>query len=266
MISSGSGKAGRGSSTQPGAGWITIRAGFVIQSAPHPVQQRMNVAPHPSQAPAARPARSRAAPISIAAPGPARNPMPTNDELNEWMKAVAAQADRQAFAALFKHFAPRVKAYLARSGCTPELAEELTQEAMVLLWRRAATFDPARAALSTWLFTIARNVRIDHHRRRSQAADAHAAEGADPWEADLQAADAALPPEELVLAAQRERGVHRALAALPAEQALVLRLSFFEEHPHARIAEELGLPLGTVKSRIRLAVTQLRRLLQSSLS
>jgi RNA polymerase sigma-70 factor (ECF subfamily) len=225
----------------------------------------MNVAPHPLQAPATRPARTRAAPISIAAPGPARKPMPTNDELNEWMQAVAAQADRQAFAALFKHFAPRVKAYLGRCGCTPELADELTQEAMVLLWRRASTFDPARAALSTWLYTIARNVRIDHHRRRAQAADAHA-EGTDPWDADQQPPDAGLSPDEQVQAAQRERGVRQALAALPPEQALVLRLSFFDEQSHSRIAQHLGIPLGTVKSRIRMAVAQLRRLLDSSLS
>ena len=223
----------------------------------------MNVAPHPPPAPPPRPAVARAARISIAAPQPARNTMPTNDELNEWMHAVAARADRQAFAALFKHFAPRVKGYLVRSGCDGDLAEELTQEAMVLLWRRASTFDPARAALSTWLFTIARNVRIDHHRRRQVSADSHA-DAADPWEADLQPADTALPPDERIVAAQRERRVHQALSELPPEQALVVKLSFFEEHPHARIAEQLGLPLGTVKSRIRLAVAQLRRLLDDS--
>lgn len=210
-----------------------------------------------------RPAAPRAARISVAAPQPARNTMPTNDELNEWMHAVAARADRQAFAALFKHLAPRVKGYLVRSGCDGDLAEELAQEAMVLLWRRASTFDPARAALSTWLFTIARNVRIDQHRRRQLSADSHA-DATDPWEADLQPADTALPPDELAIAAQRERRVHRALSELPPEQALVVKLSFFEEHPHARIAEQLGIPLGTVKSRIRLAVAQLRRRLDDS--
>jgi RNA polymerase sigma-70 factor (ECF subfamily) len=238
------------------------RQKVVIQCGSRRVQQRMNVAPHPLQAPAARPAAPRAARISVAAPTPARPSMPTTDELNEWMQAVAARADRQAFAALFKHFAPRVKGYLLRSGCEGDLAEELTQEAMVLLWRRASTFDPARAALSTWLFTIARNVRIDHHRRRQVSADSHA-QAADPWEGDLLPADAALPPDERVLAAQRERGVQRALAELPPEQALVVRLSFFEEHPHAQIAQELGIPLGTVKSRIRLAVAQLRRILDT---
>lgn len=234
----------------------------VIQSGPRRVNKRMNVAPLPSHPPAPRAAAPAAARISVAAPQPARRPMPTNDELNEWMSAVAASADRQAFAALFKHFAPRVKGYLVRSGCNPELAEELTQETMVLLWRRASTYDASRAALSTWLFTIARNARIDQHRRRQVAADGHA-DSADPWEEDLQAGDGPLPPDEMVLAAQRERGVHRALAELPPEQALVLRLSYFEERPHARIAEELGIPLGTVKSRIRLAVAQLRRLLDA---
>lgn len=237
----------------------------MIQSGPRRVEKGMNVVPHPSQVPAGRPAAPRAARISVAAPPPVRNLMPTHAELNEWMNAVAAHGDRQAFAALFKHFAPRVKSYLVQSGCAPELAEDLTQEAMVLLWRRAATFDPARAALSTWLFTIARNVRIDHHRRLAVRPDSFADDG-DPWDEDLQAADGALPPEELVAAAQRERGVQRALAALPAEQALVLRLSFFEEHPHARIAQRLGIPLGTVKSRIRLAVAQLRRILDGTAS
>lgn len=200
----------------------------------------------------------------MAAPAPARKQMPTNEELNGWMEAVAAHADRQAFAALFKHFAPRVKGYLVRSGCTPELSEELTQESMVLVWRRAATFDASRGALSTWLYTIARNVRVDHHRRRAQAADGRNGVEADPWDADIHQADDALLPEDLLVAAQRERCVHRALAGLPQEHALLLRLSFFEEQPHSRIAEELGIPLGTVKSRIRRAVAQLRRLLEGN--
>jgi RNA polymerase sigma factor (sigma-70 family) len=183
---------------------------------------------------------------------------PTTDELNEWMRAVATRAERPAFAALFRYFAPRIKGFLVRSGSDEALAEELTQEVMVVVWRRAASFDPARAQLSTWLYTIARNLRIDHHRRHGAAAD----EPGDPWDADQQPASADLTLEELVQAAQRERGVQRALAELPVEQAVVLRMSFFDEHPHARIAEELGIPLGTAKSRIRLALTQLRRILE----
>jgi RNA polymerase sigma-70 factor (ECF subfamily) len=183
---------------------------------------------------------------------------PTTDELNECMRAVATRAERPAFATLFRHFAPRIKGFLVRSGSNEALAEELTQEVMVVVWRRAASFDPARAQLSTWLYTIARNLRIDHHRRHASAT----VELGDPWDADQQPASADLTPEENVLAAQRERGVQAALAELPVEQATVLRMSFFEEHPHARIAQELDIPLGTAKSRIRLALTQLRRILE----
>lgn len=184
--------------------------------------------------------------------------MPEQDELNEWMQAVAQAADRPAFAALFRHFAPRIKGFLVRSGSDEALAEELAQETLVVLWRRAASFDPSRAQLSTWLFTIARNLRIDHHRRKVSSGQ----ELDDLWDADQQPASANLAPDELALAAQRERGVQQALAELPAQQALLVRLSFFEEHPHSRIAQELGVPLGTVKSRIRLALAQLRRILE----
>lgn len=187
---------------------------------------------------------------------PADDRMPTTDELNQWVRDVAESGDRSAFAALFRHFAPRLKGFLVRSGCDEALAEELAQEAMVQLWRRAAAFDPARAQLSTWLYTIVRNLRIDHHRR--QAGVDHGAELDDD---NTPATDPEAAPEALLIAAQRQRGVRRALAALSPEQAQVLRLSFYEDHAHAAIARHLGIPLGTVKSRIRLAVAQLRRLL-----
>ncbi len=185
---------------------------------------------------------------------------PTTEELDAWVRAVAATASRPAFAGLFRHFAPRLKGFLVRSGADEALAEELAQEAMVVLWRHAARYDPARAQLSTWLFTIARNLRIDHHRRQA----VRAGEVGEPWDADQQPASLYLEPEARVIAAQHERGVRNALAGLPAEQALVLRLSFYEEHPHSRIALELGIPLGTVKSRIRLAMAQLRRILEGT--
>jgi RNA polymerase sigma-70 factor (ECF subfamily) len=184
--------------------------------------------------------------------------MPTDDEIKTWMRAVAESADRPAFAALFRHFAPRVKGFLARAGTNDALAEELAQETLAALWRRAAHFDPARAQVSTWLYTIARNLRIDHYRRTGGVP----AEVGEDWDPEQQPADAHLTPEELLHAAQRERSVKRALAELPPEQAQVLRLSFFDEQPHGRIARDLDLPLGTVKSRIRLAVKQLRRILE----
>lgn len=205
---------------------------------------------------AAPPRRERAGVVSMES-GNVR--MPDQDELNDLMRAVARAADRPAFATLFRYFAPRIKGYLVRSGCAEALAEELTQETMVAIWRRAASFDPSRARLSTWIFTIARNLRIDHLRRGGRSVPVVEGEG---WDADQQPADQALAPDQQALAAQREVNVRQALAALPPDQVQVLMLSYFEDQPHARIADQLGIPLGTVKSRIRLAVAQLRRRLE----
>lgn len=181
--------------------------------------------------------------------------MPTSEELSELLRSVAVQQDRQAFALLFRHFAPRVKSYLMRGGSAEGLAEELAQETMVSVWRKAALFDPRHAGVSTWIFTIARNLRVDHFRR-------HGAQlaGADEGEAE-DIADEAPALDEQLDAGRRERCVRAALKQLSPDQAEVLRLSFYEELPHARIASELGIPLGTVKSRVRLAVNHLRRLL-----
>lgn len=168
---------------------------------------------------------------------------------------VAEARDREAFARLFAHFAPRVKTYLVRTGSSDDLAEELAQETMVAVWRKSALFDPARAAASTWIFTIARRLRIDAF-RRGQLDLADEAPDFDAFEADQPAADEAF---DATRGAER---VRRAMEQLPPEQREVLLLSFFEDEPHARIAETLRIPLGTVKSRVRLAVTHLRRLLQ----
>jgi len=183
--------------------------------------------------------------------------MPTIEELNALARAVALAGDREAFAALFKHFAPRVKAYLMRSGTAEGLAEELTQEAMVSVWRKATMFDADRASVSTWIFTIARNLRVDHLRHQGRAPV-----GVEDLDCDAVASEAPSPDEQMNTR-QREVGVREALRQLPGEQAEVLRLSFFEDRPHAQIARELGIPLGTVKSRVRLAVNHLRRLLDA---
>ena len=190
--------------------------------------------------------------------------MPTGDELIELARAVAQTGDRSAFAVLFKHFAPRVKAYLMRNGAVAELAEELAQEAMVSVWRKAASFDPARAQLSTWIFTIARNLWVDQLRRRHDKPTAGVAEpplddDTDPLE---QVVHEAAAPDEQLGAARREAAVRQALRQLAPEQLQILWLSFYDEQSHARIASDLNVPLGTVKSRIRLAVSHLRRLLQ----
>ncbi len=163
---------------------------------------------------------------------------------------IAAQADRAAFAELFQHFAPRVKSYGLRLGASAPAAEELAQETLLAVWRKAAQFDPERASASTWIFTIARNLRIDTLRRERPPP---------PPEDD---ADPAPLADALLTEAEHGGRVRRALAQLPPEQLQVIRLSFFSDAPHSAIAESLGLPLGTVKSRLRLAMTRLRSLLE----
>lgn len=179
--------------------------------------------------------------------------VPDGDELARLIGQVATARDRQAYARLYSYFAPRLNAFLRRSGLPPNTAEEIAQEVMLSVWRKASYFDPARAGAATWIFTIARNLRIDHLRRVRTATA-----GADePVEVDT-----APSGETLLLTAEREARVREALKTLSDEQATVLRLSFFSEKAHSEIARELGLPLGTVKSRVRLALGRLRVLLE----
>jgi RNA polymerase sigma-70 factor (ECF subfamily) len=177
--------------------------------------------------------------------------------MNALLVSVGARADRAAFAAVFDHFAPRVKSYLLRLGASPALAEDLAQEAMLTVWRKAALFDPSKASASTWIFTIARNLRIDAIRRERRP--------------EFDPNDPALVPDEDVPAdMQMERDgddarVRIALAQLSPDQAQVVQMSFFADKPHSQIAQELGLPLGTVKSRLRLAMVKIRALIGNEL-
>ncbi len=181
-----------------------------------------------------------------------RRPTPAGEGYAEMIGAIAARADRQAFVALFEHFAPRVKSYMLRLGAAPPLAEELAQETLLTVWRKAAAFDRAKAAPSTWIFTIARNLRIDAARRVRRS---------DPLDDPSDEQDAEPTPDAALATAQSVDRIRAALADLPPEQAEVVRLSFFSDKPHSEIAEQLGLPLGTVKSRLRLAMGRLRDLL-----
>ncbi|OWQ84428.1 RNA polymerase subunit sigma [Roseateles aquatilis] len=186
---------------------------------------------------------------------PDRSAAPPPEDWSAALCLVAERSDREAFGRLFSHFAPRVKSYLMRTGSSDALAEELAQEALVTVWRKAALFDPAQAAVSTWIFTIARHLRVDAARR-------HRLDGAgdECFEFDDLAADQPDAAQRIDATRLAQR-VREALRRLPPEQAQVLRLSFYDDEPHARIAAELDLPLGTVKSRIRLAMAHLRRLL-----
>jgi RNA polymerase sigma-70 factor (ECF subfamily) len=159
--------------------------------------------------------------------------------------------DRAAFAALFGRYAPKVKSYLIRLGAGAAAAEDLAQEAMISVWRRAASYDAARAKPSTWVFVIARNAWIDRL-RREKVELAYRRVNPPAEESQEEAPDAA--------AARRddESRIADALATLSEEQRQVVRLSFFEDRPHSEIAARLSLPLGTVKSRLRLALIKLR--------
>jgi RNA polymerase sigma factor (sigma-70 family) len=179
----------------------------------------------------------------------------SHEELAALVSAVAQRQDRQAFARLFDHFAPRLNAYLLRLGAESGLAEELTQEVLVTLWRKAEQFDPAKSSVPTWLYRIARNRRIDMLRRDR-------VDFMDPLEADLDIPDDPQTDRMLDLQ-QREERLRHALVSLPPEQLDLVRLAFYDGLSHSEIAEKVRLPLGTVKSRIRLAFGRLRKRLEA---
>lgn len=188
--------------------------------------------------------RTRAAAIAMTTPA--------QDPALRLMRAVAEHGDRTAFAELFGLFAPKVKSYLLRLGLPAARAEELAQETMLVVWRRAAQFDPASTGAAAWIFTIARNLRIDAARR-----DGIAVPEPDPTDDPPPPAQA----DALVEAARQSERIRAALAQLSAEQAEVVQLAFFDDRPHGEIEAALGIPLGTVKSRLRLAMARLRALL-----
>jgi RNA polymerase sigma factor (sigma-70 family) len=157
--------------------------------------------------------------------------------------------DRAAFAALFRHFAPRVKAFLMKSGAGAALAEECAQDVMATLWQKSHLFDPSRASVATWVYTIARNRRIDALRKSRRAEPEELDWGPEPE-----------PDQAEVMEAQQEtERLGRALSALPGPQRTLIERAFYGELSHSEIAAETGLPLGTIKSRIRLALDKLRQ-------
>ena len=166
------------------------------------------------------------------------------------IQAIAQHQDRAAFAALFAYFGPRVKAWMLRAGMSPTAADELAQETMLVVWRKARLFDPSRAGPSTWIFTIARNLRVDTLRREPHPSDLMPDPSAEP--------DEPVQADAAIATTQQEARIRAALSLLPPEQAEVIHKAFFEDKVHTEIEKELGIPLGTVKSRLRLAMARLR--------
>jgi len=164
------------------------------------------------------------------------------------MSAIAQNKDRSAFAEIFRHFAPRVKAFLIKSGADRSLAEDCMQDVMATLWHKAHLYDPSRASVATWIFTIARNRKIDLLRKYARPDPEHL-----PWgpEHEPNAAD--------VIALQQDASrLAAALGKLPAKQRELIQHAYFGDLSHSEIADKTGLPLGTIKSRIRLALDRLR--------
>lgn len=181
----------------------------------------------------------------------------TPDGAAHVMHLIAQDKDKEAFKVLFQHYAPRVKGYMLKLGTENSLADELAQETLLMVWRKAEQFDRRKASPSTWIFTIARNLRIDAFRKLNRP--------------ELDPEDPALIPEPEEAADDRVGRIERAkyiagaLKELNAEQAQVVRMSFYEDKSHSVIAEELGVPLGTVKSRLRLAFGRIRKILGDEL-
>jgi RNA polymerase sigma-70 factor (ECF subfamily) len=201
------------------------------------------LSPHPSRA-ADAPRRARAGKRIVGVDS-------GHEDTDEGLLARVSQGDREAFAALFGAYARKVKSYLIRLGAAPAVAEDLAQDAMVSVWRRAASFDAAKAKASTWIFVIARNAWIDRL-RRERVEFAYR----DTLALDEESDDEA--PDDAAVRGQTAVQMAAALATLSEEQRQVVQLSFFEDRPHSEIAERLSLPLGTVKSRLRLALIKLR--------
>ena len=189
--------------------------------------------------------------LNIAMDDPKRGPRAANPAEAEWvtlMRRVRDSKDKDAFAALFSHFAPRIKGFLMKSGADATLAEECAQDVMTTLWRKADMFDPTRASVATWIFTIARNRRIDMLRRQNRPEPEEL-----PWGPEPE------PDQADVIAMQQDHAqLATALKCLPDAQRDLIEKAYFGDLTQSEIAAVTGLPLGTIKSRIRLALDRLR--------
>ncbi len=180
--------------------------------------------------------------------------MGENDEWAEAISAIANTQDRQAFARLFDDCTPRLRAWLMKAGAPKDEADEIAQETMIKVWQKAKQFDRSRASGSAWIFAIARNQRIDLIRKknvRSRTQDNFA------QEYPLHVDEPALPDADLAVG-DTQAHIREGMKQLSEDQFEVINLAFFDGLSHRQIAAQLDLPVGTVKSRIRLAFARLK--------
>ena len=180
---------------------------------------------------------------------------PFRGTMPDLLSRIATDRSEDAFRNLFNEYGPRVRNFMMQQGADPGLAEELAQETLITVWRKASLYSAEKGSATTWIYTIARNLRTDHIRRQrawQELTEEHAQK--------IPSGD--VPADEAMDARQRQVRVQAVLKELPPEQVEVVRLAFMEGLPHSEIATRLSLPLGTVKSRIRLAYQKLRTALE----
>lgn len=192
---------------------------------------------------------------SIARASPRRANASLKGSMTDLLTTIAKDRSDEAFRQLFKDFGPRIRSYMLRQGADPATADELMQETLLTVWTKAALYSSEKGSASSWIFAIARNLRIDRLRKRT------------PWQelpeehADTVASDE-MSPDDAVNQAQQKARVQSVLRTLPPEQLEVVTLAFIDGLSHSEIADRLQLPLGTVKSRIRLSYQKVRSALE----
>lgn len=178
----------------------------------------------------------------------------TDDDLTLCVELIGKNQDKLAFNSIFKYFAPRLKSFLVKAGSTDTQAEEVIQEVMIAVWTKSSTYDSNKSSVSTWIYTIARNKRIDKIRKEKRHYLSESDEGLEIPVDSTQ--------EKEIFTAQVSNSLKKYMSNLPEEQSKLLKLSYFYNKTHADISAELKIPLGTVKSRIRLALTKMRHLVE----
>jgi len=186
-------------------------------------------------------------------PGPDKKSI-TQIALSDLVIRIAEKSDKRAFTELFAYFGPRLKGYMMGRGMNAEAAEDLAQETMIRVWNKAAMYSSAKGQVSTWIFTIARNLHIDSVRRDKIVSFTDLA--------DFDQADEDPVSDENLIATEETELVAHAIAKLPGEQKEIIEMAFMKDMTQTEIAGKIGLPLGTVKSRMRLAYQKLSKSLE----
>jgi RNA polymerase sigma-70 factor (ECF subfamily) len=178
----------------------------------------------------------------------------TDEDLSSCLDNIAKNQDKHSFSLIFKHFAPRLKSFLIKAGSTDTQAEGVIQEVMIAVWTKSGTYNKDKSSVSTWIYTIARNKRIDKLRKEKRHFLTESDEGLEIPVNSTQ--------EKEIFSTQMSQNIRKYMSNLPDEQSKLIRLSYFYDKTHVDIANELKIPLGTVKSRIRLALSKMRHLVE----